>query len=88
MIYRLYTEDKNRKEIEKIVSKYFDGFTVFTAKGYWEGKSENSLVIEILIEQHFFGEHLIIYEICKEIKALNDQESVLVVKLNCDSEFI
>ena len=32
----------------KIVSGYFKGFTIYPAKGYWNGESEDTYVIEII----------------------------------------
>lgn len=84
MIYRLYTEDENRQEIFAIVTKYFQGFTVFYGNGFWKTKKENSLVIEIVTSENFIN----IKQICEEIKTLNKQTSVLVVKIHSESEFI
>lgn len=50
MLYRLFTEDKNRAEVEKIASKHFQGFTMISALGYWQRNPESSLIIEIVTE--------------------------------------
>ena len=53
MLYRYYIGSNNQTgELEarraiKIVSQSFQGFTAYNAMGYWNGKSENSLILEI-----------------------------------------
>ena len=85
MLYRICTENKNREQVEAIVAKRFDGFTVFEAKGYWKGQDEASLVIEVIPpeinEDNILG-------LAEDIKALNSQESVLIQELSCVSYFV
>lgn len=75
MLYRLYTEDKNREGIEQIISKYFDGFTLIPAIGYWKGNKEQSLIVEILSDKDVLP---VVEQIAEEIKRVNDQQSVLI----------
>lgn len=42
--YRLYTEHL----APTIVSRHFDGFTMSSARGYWQGKAEQSVCVEII----------------------------------------
>jgi len=85
MLYRLCTENLNRKKIEKIVSSYFDGFTLFSAIGYWQNYKENSLIIEISSNNNEYDK---IKEIAKEIKRVNDQDAVLIQELQQNQTFI
>jgi len=78
MLYRIYTENKNQKAIEKIVSKAFEGFTIFKAKGFWRLQAEKSLIIEI--ESPTIGRDAV-NKIAKDIKESNKQESVLVQEI-------
>lgn len=75
-LYRIHTEDVNRNQIENIVSKYFEGYTVISATGFWKLEREQTLIIEII------GESIKCYSkieaIAREIKEVNSQESVLV----------
>lgn len=83
--FRIYTENKNLKEIEKILSKHFEGFTIYKAAGFWRLQKEKVLVIEIL------GQSKIIKEInaaAKEIKKQNSQEAVLVQKVKNNNWFV
>lgn len=84
MLYRIFTEDKNRDEIERIVSRYFQGFTIISAVGYWNGTKENSLIIEILGIYDYDK----IVKICNEVKITNNQEAVLVELVKCESDLI
>lgn len=52
-MYRLYIGSNNEmKELEldkikEIVSRYYDGFTIIIATGYWKGKEEKTAIVEI-----------------------------------------
>jgi hypothetical protein len=85
MVYRLFTEDKNHKDIEKIVSRYFDGFTIIPALGYWKGERERSLIIEISSET---DEESQIRQLASEIKLYNHQQSVLIERVQTADSFV
>lgn len=74
MLYRIFTEDINRKVIEQIMTSRFDDFTMYPTIGYWKGKKEKSLTIEI--ESH--SDAKAIEEIALEIKKSNRQSKVMV----------
>ena len=78
MLYRIFTEDINQGEIEKIVSKYFPGFTLVKGEGFWRLQKENSLIIEIVTEDT----DELINQLASEIKSLNSQEGVLIQKIH------
>jgi hypothetical protein len=75
--YRIYTEDINRDKIVKIISNWFNGFTLFEGTGYWKGVSERALVIEIIADDE---DEKDIAAMAGEIQSVNTQESVLVSK--------
>ena len=77
MLYRIFTEDKNKKAIEKIINKYYEGYTLYKAEGFWRLQKENSLIIEIITEDPAAK----VNKIAKEIKAKNKQQAVLVQKI-------
>lgn len=73
MLYRYYIGSNNetklledRKAI-RIISKHFEGFTTTKGLGYWQGKSEKSLIIEIETTKR---KQIITLakELCKELK--------------------
>jgi hypothetical protein len=76
-MYRIYTEDLNREQIEAIIGKSFDSFTVLPAVGYWHGHKENSLVIEVDTD-----DKLSVVAAASRIKEQNHQEAVLVTEVN------
>lgn len=78
MLYRIFTENKNQEEIEKLCSKYFEGYTVIKADGFWRLQKENSLIIEIVAEEIDAK----ISALAGDIKKNNNQETVLIQKIN------
>ena len=87
MLYKILTEDKKRAEIAKIVGRYFDGFTMIGGLGYWQGKQEYSLIIEIDTPADHNTSHRI-KAICVEINMLNEQQCCLLQVFNPISEFV
>jgi len=75
-MYRIYTEDKNRSVIFSLCSDTFDSFTVIPALGYWQGKPEDSLVIEVETEDEIAMQKLAV-----AIRKANQQDAVLVSKV-------
>ena len=86
MLYRILTENKNRKYIAKIVSDEFEGFTIYKSQGFWRGVSERSLTIEIYAKTVGIEDR--VKSVCRLIKEYNKQECVLVQKLEVEAEFI
>ena len=89
MLYRLYTEDINRHEVEVLVAKYFQGFTIIPATGFWQLKREQTIIIDIVGEEgsliDCFQE---IKKLCEEIKKLNKQESILILSISSTASFL
>lgn len=83
MLYRIFTEDKNRKTIIKLTSRLFDGFTVFQTVGYWKGTPERSLTIEIV-----GAKRQDVRDLARAIKQINKQEAVLVQAIESTSTLI
>lgn len=56
MTYQLFIGSNNKthqlelEKINKILSKYHAGYTLFKAKGCWQGKSEQTAVVYITCE--------------------------------------
>lgn len=72
--YTIYTEDKNRKDIEAILDMYFDGYTISAAEGTYKGQKEHSLVIDII-----YPISTAPFQAAEDIKRLNKQELVKLV---------
>ena len=81
---RILTEDKNRETIYRILGTYaVDSFTVTPAIGFWKGKEENSLAIDIV------GISFETARVAAQaIKAHNNQQCVLVLDIPATSHFI
>lgn len=84
-MYRIYTENKNRSQIEQLVNNHFSGFTVYAAIGYWEEEKEKSLIIEVLGNEEDYNE---IKTVCANIRDYNLQQSVLLTCQEVETEFI
>ena len=87
--YRIYTENKNKDAINKIVSKSFDAFTTYVSTydgvGFWRGTKERSLIIEVITESKNANK---IKHVAQEIKKENKQEAVLIQELKTAIRFI
>lgn len=84
MLYRIFTEDLNQDKIEQIVARYFPGFTIHKAEGFWRLQKEDSLIIEIVTED----DDAKVKAIATEIKQANSQEAVLVQKIRNEQWFV
>ena len=76
MLYRIFTENKKPRQVEQLVSQVFDGFTLVKTCGFWKGKPERGLLIEI----DAVGDEKrdAVFKLAEALGALNDQESVMV----------
>jgi hypothetical protein len=77
IIHRIYTEDKRRGMIVRAISKQFENFTLQPTTGYYRGKSEKSIVLEIVGAKESEVKWL-----AARIREINRQASVLVITLN------
>jgi hypothetical protein len=75
-IFRIYTEEKHKRDIVRLAGKAFDNFTLQPTLGYYKGKPEKSIVIEII-----GAREPAIKELALRIRKMNGQKSVLIMKL-------
>ena len=80
-IYRIYTEEKNKKAIVQLVTEQFESFTLQPTLGYYRRKPEKSIVIEIV-----GGKPAQIRRLAERIRKMNGQKSVLILKFTAASE--
>ena len=87
-LYRIYVEDvvAEASNIEKIVKRYLDCFTVYHAQGCWQEKQEASLVIEVIDSKPLAS--IAIQACAAELKALLKQECVLVTEQEIEARFV
>ena len=72
--FMIYVADFGRDRIERILNKYFDGFTVLSAHGCWKGSCEDSFVIEIA-----GAKEAKVRAAAEELRVSGKQQSVIVV---------
>jgi hypothetical protein len=82
-IYRIYTQEKNREKILKLLSKTFESFTVQPILGYYKGKEEKSIVLEVV-----GARALQIQQLADTIRKMNGQQSVLILHVLGDAKTI
>jgi hypothetical protein len=82
-IYRIYTQEKNREKILKLVSEAFESFTVQPILGYYQGKKEKSIVLEIV-----GARALQIQQLADTIGKINGQKSVLILHVRGEARTI
>lgn len=75
-IFRVYTENVNRKKVLSLAAEKFDNFTLQPTTGYFRGQPEKSVVIEIVDARRKD-----VLEVAKKIRRINGQKSVLVLSL-------
>jgi hypothetical protein len=85
---RIYTEDVNRQGTEALLQRHLQGYTLFPGHGFLPSGSgqkirENSLVIETTDHPRE-----VVLSLVLELKHLNRQESVLVIHLENNAEFL
>jgi hypothetical protein len=76
-IHRIYTEDKRRATIVRVISKQIESFTLQPTTGYYRGKPEKSIVLEIVGAKESQVKWL-----AARIREINRQASVLVITLH------
>jgi G:T-mismatch repair DNA endonuclease (very short patch repair protein) len=82
--YRIYTEDVNGTA--DIVKNYFHSFTMYRTAGCFKDHDENSLVIELLLDDIHWLNY--IKRVCRDIKLSNHQEEVMLTWDEIEYEMI
>ena len=73
-IHRIYTEKKNERQIIRLASARFESFTAQPTAGYYRGKREPSVVLEII-----GARQRAVDELAESIRKMNGQKSVLIL---------
>jgi hypothetical protein len=76
MIHRIYTENKNQGEIVRLASASFESFTVQPTAGYYRGKRERSVVLEVI-----GARQRAVHALAERIRRMNGQKSVLILRI-------
>jgi len=75
-VHRIYTEDVDRKAVIAATAAAFSSFTLQPTTGYFQGKAEASIVIEIMEAEDREVEAL-----ARKIRAIAGQKTVLIMSL-------
>jgi hypothetical protein len=81
--HRILTEDIDRPLIVDILTKYFDSFTIVPQVGYFQGKEEKSLSIELI-----GASERDVLRASEEIRIANSQEAIIVFSVNGKSRLL
>jgi uncharacterized membrane-anchored protein YitT (DUF2179 family) len=80
-VCRIYTEQKNKRAIVQLAAEKFESFTVQPTAGYYKGREEKSIVIEIVGAR---ATH--IKSLAERIRKMNRQKSVLSLRFEAQAE--
>jgi hypothetical protein len=75
-VHRIYTEDVDRKAVIAATAAAFSSFTLQPTTGYFQGKAEASIVIEIVE-----AEDREVEDLARKIRGIGGQKTVLVMSL-------
>jgi hypothetical protein len=75
-VHRIYTEDVDRKAVIAATAAAFSSFTLQPTTGYFQGKAEASIVIEIVE-----AEDRAVEDLARKIRAIAGQKTVLIMSL-------
>jgi len=87
MLIRIYTEDKNSEGITDLCNKYLTGYTMYRGMGVWKGTREPALIVELIDQDELRGSNLMM-KLARDIKKMNEQEAVLILKSQSSEEFV
>jgi hypothetical protein len=75
-IFRIYTEAKNQRDIIRLTGQSFESFTLQPTLGYYQGKPEKSIVVEIV-----GARDKDVGRLALRIGKMNGQKSVMVMRV-------
>lgn len=89
MLYHIITEAMRIKETKNLISDHFSNATIYTGQGSWQGRWENTLIIEISsTDANDVCTGYRVGVLAKLIKVQNKQDEVLVQEIACKSSLI
>jgi hypothetical protein len=90
VLFRLYTENKNKRKIRKMTANYFENFSLVKSVGYYKRKKEKSLIIEVITTNKKDNKKTEknLNSLSKDINKNNNQECCLIQKIENKSYLI
>lgn len=65
-------------DIVKTFDKYYRGYSIYDTRGMWDGKGENSVVVEIMLNTEAYNVWQDYKAIAEELKKVLEQESIII----------
>lgn len=95
MLYRIIMQNKNRSDIMTMLRRYFDGFTMYTGTGVYTDKIGTHIEPALIIEIDDIGDvvyddkfYYVVRHVIDQIKEMNQQDCVLLQRIESNSELI
>lgn len=85
ILYRIFTEDKNRDKVKMLTRLFFPEFTMHPADGEWDGYPEKSLIIEVALNSDRDAE---VNTLAEMIKKTNKQQAILILRFENENWLI
>lgn len=82
-VYRLYTERK--PNLAELAARYFQGFTLLDAQGYYDGIPEPAAIVEVIGDDSDASR---VFLLASHIREANTQTSVLVTRAPVMATFV
>jgi hypothetical protein len=82
-MYRIVTEEKNVEGIKAALAAFDLDFTLFRGIGSWRGKEERSVAVELDRVSRETVE-----DVARRIKAMNDQEAILLQEFPTKTDIV
>jgi hypothetical protein len=80
-VHRLYTEKKNQTAIVRLIAEQFESFTLQPVTGYYRGKPEPAIVVEVI-----GASAPAIRKLAQKIKKMNGQKSILILRFRANAD--
>ena len=80
-VHRLYTEKKNKAAILRLIAEQFESFTLQPVTGYYRGKPEPAIVVEIV-----GASAPAMRKLAEKVKRMNGQKSILTIRFRAEAE--
>lgn len=85
-------DESDRKKVEEIVGKWFEGATITPARGLWQGQVEDSSVVEVLVDGdrtldtgHVMRVQDVLMGLAETLKHELEQQAVLITSQRMES---
>ena len=64
------------------------GYTIYSARGHYQGVSENACVVDVMLPKGDVEEHVWVHKCAREYCEQFNQEAVLITKQEVEASFV